>query len=81
MADRKLDFNPLEARGLFMLQANVLQASQAVEQAAMNLRAAEADAAKAIAGRVPDGVTIRGLRIDQRTSEVYCAEETPKPAA
>lgn len=76
MADEiDLGFNPLEARGLFMLQQGVLMATQAAEEASLALKNAEAQAAEAIAGRVPPGVTIREVRIDQQTSRAYA---TPK---
>lgn len=81
MKEKRLDFNPLEVRGIFVLQAGVLQAAQAVDQATLQLRKAEAEAAAVLDGRVPSGVTIRNLRIDQQTSSVFVAEPESPPAA
>lgn len=80
MAEKKLDFNKLEARGLFMAQQNVLELSRRAAQAQMELMAVEADAAELVAGRVPAGVTIRQLRIDQASGAVFAPEPEPAPA-
>lgn len=79
MTERKLDFNQLEARGLFLVQDNVLKAAAAAAQSAKVLEVAEAEAAKLLEGRVPAGVTIRQLRIDQATSNVFAPEAPPAP--
>lgn len=82
MGEKKLDFNKLEARGLFMAQQNVLEAARRAAQASMELMSIEADAAELVADRVPAGATIRNLRIDQASGGVFIAEPAaPAPPA
>lgn len=81
MPEKPLEFNQLEARGLFLVQSNVLDAAQKAAQAAKMLEAMEAEAVKVLDGRVPAGVTIRNLRIDQVTGRVYAPDETPPAQA
>jgi hypothetical protein len=81
--EKKLDFSPLEVRGIYFQQQLVLQAAQQFDQAKATLDGYETAAASILAGRLPDGVTIRGLRIDQTTDSVFAPvpppTETPAP--
>lgn len=74
MAAKKLDFSLLEARGISVLQQRVLHASTQLEQAALMLKNAEDVAARELAGKLPEGVTVRQIRIDERTGEVFGPE-------
>lgn len=77
MPDTRLDFNPLEVRGLFLVQRNYLDAAARAAEAAKLLAGLENEAAALLAGRVPEGVTIRSIRIDQATGAVYATEPAP----
>lgn len=74
----RLKFTDLEVRGVYMQQQALLSAQADAEKAAKMLEEAEADSAKLLDGRVPPGITIRHLRVDQGTSAVY-APAAPAP--
>lgn len=78
MAEQKLDFNALEARGIWALRSQILAAQQQLETLSLGLRAADGEAEKALKGRVPAGVNIRMLRIDEQKNEVW-APAPPEP--
>lgn len=67
----RLDLDPLQVRGAWLLQSNVLAARQQVERAIATLDAAEADAAKTLGGRLPEGVDLLRVRFDQATGEAW----------
>lgn len=70
-AETKLEFNGLEAQGLFMQQKLHLEAKAQLERAQQVFEQAAARSARVLAGRVPEGVTIEHLRIDQRDDSVW----------
>ncbi len=71
MAEQRLELNTLEVRGLWMLRENILQAKQAVAQAEARLRAFEGQAAKDMAGRIPAGLDLTAVRIDEAKGEAW----------
>lgn len=70
-AEQKLPLNALEARGVWLLQQNVLACQQQADRAMQALAQAEQVAAASLEGRVPAGVTVRHLRIDEQKGEVW----------
>lgn len=78
----KLDVSGLEARGLFLLQQSVTQARQAAAAAAAQAADAENDAEQQLRGlrqsdRLPEGVGILALQINQQTDEVTYPDPEP----
>lgn len=69
-------FNALEVRGLYLLQQQILDLSSRIEPMRVELAAREQEAAQLLAGRVPDGTTIRTLRIDVAGSGVFALAAT-----
>lgn len=79
MAEQKLELNSLEVRGLWMLRENVLQARQAVAQAEARLKAFEGQAAADLGAKVPAGIDIATIRIDDAKGEAWVpVKEEPK---
>jgi len=80
VAEKKLDLNTLEVRGIFMLQASLLEAKKQAEGAAKQLEAIRAQVAVELKGKLPDGVVLEQVRIDQQKSEAWVPvqEEPPK---
>lgn len=81
MAEKKLDLNPLEVRGLWAHQQAVLGASQQFEQAKAVLEQTEAEAAENLKGRIPEGLSIRNVRIDTQQSAAFVEIPEPTPQA
>jgi hypothetical protein len=71
VAEQRLELNALEVRGLWMLRENILQAKQAVAQAESRLKAFEGQAAKDLAGRIPVGLDLTTVRIDDAKGEAW----------
>jgi hypothetical protein len=71
VAEQRLELNVLEVRGLWMLRENILQAKQAVAQAESRLKAFEGQAAKDLEGKVPAGLDLATVRIDDAKGEAW----------
>lgn len=71
MDKRTLDLSALERHGISALIHSRMQLQRQIGDLTGQLEGLDAEAARSLAGRVPNGVTISSLIQDPRTGEVY----------